>query len=73
MKPNLPNWKTYVANELLRISKEDPIMDLAHTAFHAGLTEADVAEAAKLHSTIPDPLKIELQNKFRDISRKVKQ
>ncbi len=73
MKPSVrKSWKMYVANALTRISKEDSVLGLAYVAFHAGLTEEDVVAATKRRSTIPDSLKVELQNKFRDVSRKVK-
>lgn len=62
-----------IACELLRISKSDPVRDLAYLAHNLELTEVDVVAATKRLPTVPDSLKIELQNKFRDISRKVKQ
>jgi len=59
----------YVKRELVRISKANPLLDLAKWSHNAGLTEADIIEACNGLPTTPQPLLVEFHNKFRDVER----
>jgi hypothetical protein len=66
---NRESHMEYVRRELVRISKSNPLLDLANWSHNAGLTEADITEACKGLPTTPQPLLVEFHNLFRDIER----
>ena len=48
-------------------AEADPVRDLAQELIDEGMTEAELQEALKGQPTIPEPFKVELHNKMRDL------
>lgn len=52
----------------IAVEKVDPVAELAARIIDAGITEEQLADALR-GVVVGDPLKTELQNKYRDLSR----
>jgi hypothetical protein len=53
---------------LIAVEKVDPVAELAARIIDAGITEVELGEAIR-GVVVSDPLKVELQNKYRDLAR----
>ena len=59
----------HVKRELVRISKSNPLLDLANWSHNAGLTEADIIELLRQLPLLPATTLVTFRNLFRDIER----
>lgn len=50
------------------LEKSDPVAELAARIIYAGVSEDDLAEALRGAPLVGDPLKMELRNKYRDLT-----
>ena len=60
-----------IRKALLAIERDDPVARLAAKLVQEGVTEEQLCKAlnAQVRPTIGDPIKNELHNKFRDVTR----